>query len=239
VKPGVGRIHFRIAFLLLLCSLLAAQTLSLVSIQDEPHHKLLLENPYVRVFAVTLPRLESTVPTRHDSNYIVIYLGESAVSRTVPGHAPIGSEHYDGEIRLFYPNENVTEHNERGITYRNITVELVGQQGGKYEYNWQSQAYSYPPAIVPPPLISDTTSMQSVDMGGIVASRVQIMPNDSRATESKHNPALLIALTDLELSSGGQTIAKRRGEAEWFTTGMPPTLKNTGSSPCRFAMLQF
>ena len=228
-----------IALVLLLCSLLAAQTLSSVRIADEPHHTLLLENAYVRVFAVELPRLQSTLPIQHDSNYIVVYRAESSVSRTAGGSMPIRYEHYDGEIRQFYAGEIVSEHNEGATIYRNITVEMPERKGGTYGYNWWSQTWSYPPDTVPPPLLSDTSSTQSVDMGGVVARRFQIMPSDVRATGTKHRPTLLIALTDLELSGDGEVIVKKQGKAEWFKSGMPPNLKNTGSSPCRFALLEF
>ncbi len=222
----------------LLCSLLAAQTLSPVSIADEPHHKLLLENAHVRVFALELPRLQSTLPIQHDSNYIVVYLGKSTVSRTVGGGMPIRYEHDDGEIQRFYAGDIVSEHNEAVTTYRNITVETPEWEGGTCGYYW-GDYYVCPPDRVPPPVLADTTSDESVDMGGVVARRFQIMPTDSRATGTTHRPTLLIALTDLELSGDGQTIVKSRGEAKWFKSGMPPNLKNTGSSPCRFALLEF
>ncbi len=220
-----------------LCSLLAAQTLSPVSIADEPHHKLLLENANVRVFAVELPRLQSTLPIQHDSNYIVVYLGKSTVSRTVGGSMPVGYEHYDGEIRRFYAGDIVSEHNEAVTTYRNITVETPEWEDGTCGYYWQD--YGCPPDRVSPSVLSDTTSAQSVDMGGVVARRFRIMPTDNRATGTTHRPTLLIALSDLELSGDGQKIVKSRGEAEWLKSGMPPNVKNTGSKPCRFALLEF
>jgi hypothetical protein len=240
VQPRTGVIHVTnqgIALVSLLCSVLAAQTLSPVSITDEPHDKLLLENAYVRVFAVALPRLQSTLPIKHESNYVVIYLGDSAVSRTVGGGMPIRYEHYDGEIRRFYAGDIVSEHNEAVTTYRNITVETPEWEDGTCGYDWQD--YGCPPDRVPPPVLSDTTSTQSVDMGGVVARRFRILPTDNRATGTTQRPTLLIALTDLELSGEGQTIVKSRGEAKWLKSGMPPSVKNTGSKPCRFALLEF
>src|SRR5258708_4513526 len=189
--------------LLYLCTLLcmSPQNSEPVSITQEPYHHLIRENPFVRVFAVEVPRLQSTLSTKYEHNYVTVYLGDSKVARSAAGSSFLTTTHYDGELRLFYGGKIATERNEDATaSYRNITVELL-KKGGDWTWNAESQKWGYPPFDqLGAPLGLSTTSMQSVDMGGMHAHRIQIMPGDNRSLE-KHGPALLVTLSDLELNT--------------------------------------
>ncbi len=126
------------------------------------------------------------------------------------------------------------------MSYRNITIELL-KKGGDWGYNRELQAWGNPPYdALPPPLGANTSSTESLDLGGVTARRMQIQPGDSRPTAPKNRPMLVIALNDWELDDGqGNTITKTRGEVEWLTAGMPLKVKNTGSQEARLVLLEF
>src|SRR6059058_2183589 len=64
---------------------LFSQSVSEVEITAEPHHRLSLENQYVRVFKVDVPPHESTLMHRHRHDYIFVTLGASEVSNELKG----------------------------------------------------------------------------------------------------------------------------------------------------------
>jgi len=55
-----------LAMLSFLAVSLTAQVPENVAMTEEPHHKLILENPYARIFRVTVPINKATVLHRHD-----------------------------------------------------------------------------------------------------------------------------------------------------------------------------
>jgi hypothetical protein len=200
---------------------------------QDPYHRPLLQNSWLRVFAV-----EACHPARAQLH--VIYLGDSTVVRTVEGFAPMTTIHSDGEVTLFYGHTTVTEKNDDGVKpYRNITVEVF-KKVGEWGYNGIKQKCDYPSPQLAPPLGLDITNTQSLDMRGVIATRLQIMSGDSHSRQPR-GPALLIALSELELRTDeeGPTIEKQSGQVEWFGSGLPQNLTNIGKQPARLVMLEF
>src|SRR5437870_12342238 len=68
---------------LLLAFALFGQSASEVEITADPHHRLSLENQYVRVFKLDVPPHESTLMHRHRRDSIVVTLVASEVSNEV------------------------------------------------------------------------------------------------------------------------------------------------------------
>src|SRR2546429_8038244 len=54
-----------------------------VPIPKEPHHQLVFENSYVRVFRVNIPPHESTLLHQHDLPYIYVALGPTDVIHAI------------------------------------------------------------------------------------------------------------------------------------------------------------
>src|SRR2546429_90350 len=89
----------------LLCSLLllfafslSAQAPVAVPIPKEPHHQLVFENSYVRVFRVNIPPHESTLLHQHDLPYIYVALGPTDVIHAVAGKPEAHLVMTDGQI---------------------------------------------------------------------------------------------------------------------------------------------
>jgi quercetin dioxygenase-like cupin family protein len=93
-----------------------------VEIASEPHHHLLLENPSVRVFLVSIAPHESTLLHRHD--YVSITLGDSEVSNEVEGKAPVHLNLRDGETYFLPGNYAHLARNLAATPFRNLIVEL-------------------------------------------------------------------------------------------------------------------
>jgi len=56
-----------------------------VAITEEMHHKLVLENPYVRIFHASVPIHEATLLHRHDLPYVTVSLGNNDFMNAVVG----------------------------------------------------------------------------------------------------------------------------------------------------------
>src|SRR5712671_4219033 len=61
--------------LLLLTFSLNAQAPTAVPIPKEPHHHLVFENDYIRVFRVSVPAHDATLLHQHDVPYLYVALG--------------------------------------------------------------------------------------------------------------------------------------------------------------------
>src|SRR6266852_4665493 len=95
----------RLRLNLLLCSAvlvlaigLNAQAPIAVPIPKEPHHHLVFENSYVRVFRVSVPAHEATLLHQHDVPYLYVALGPADVINAVQGKP---------EVRLVMADEQV------------------------------------------------------------------------------------------------------------------------------------
>src|SRR5579862_7274777 len=118
-----------LALLLCLAVSLTAQIVESVAITDEPHHKLILENPYVRIFRVSVPIGEATALHRHDHPYVTVSLGNNDFSNTVVGKPETHVEQRDQQIGYSDGGFVHKVRPENGVPFNDITVELLRPQG--------------------------------------------------------------------------------------------------------------
>src|SRR5438552_15826353 len=104
---------------------LFGQSVSEVEITAEPHHRLSLENQYVRVFKVDVPPHESRVMHRCRHAYIFVALGASEVSNGVEGKPAATLKLQDGETRFTPGNFARIARNLASTPFRNVTIEFL------------------------------------------------------------------------------------------------------------------
>jgi hypothetical protein len=121
----------------LLCSALLLLTFSLnaqapvaVPIPKEPHHHLVLENSYVRVFRVSVPAHESTLLHQHDLPYVYVSLGPADVINAVQGKPEAHLVMADGQLGYSPGHFAHIARNESNAPFNNVTIELLHPQGG-------------------------------------------------------------------------------------------------------------
>src|SRR5260370_30855023 len=83
---------------LLFSASLPAQAPSAVPLPKEPHHHLVLENDYVRVFRVSVPAHDATLLHQHDVPYLYISLGPADVINAVQGRPQTPTAMADGQL---------------------------------------------------------------------------------------------------------------------------------------------
>src|SRR5258708_35138267 len=118
-----------IAGLLVLALALNAQAPTAVPIPKEPHHHLVLENDYVRVFRVSVPAHESTLLHQHDVPYLYVSLGPADVINAVQDKPQVHLVMAD--VQLGYspgPFPHIPP-NLSDAPFNNVTIELLRPQG--------------------------------------------------------------------------------------------------------------
>lgn len=114
---------------LLLTFSLNAQAPTAVPIPKEPHHHLVLENSYVRVFRVSVPAHESTLLHQHDVPYVYVALGPADVINAVQGKPEAHLTMADGQVGYSPGHFAHIARNEADAPFNNVTIELLRAQG--------------------------------------------------------------------------------------------------------------
>jgi hypothetical protein len=121
---------------LILCSLLflfafslSAQAPVAVPIANEPHHHLVLENSYVRVFRVSIPAHDATLLHQHNVPYLYVSLGPADVINAVQGKPEARIVMADGQLGFSPGHFAHVARTDAGTTFDNLTIELLHPQG--------------------------------------------------------------------------------------------------------------
>jgi hypothetical protein len=114
--------------LLLLTFSLNAQAPTAVPIPKEPHHHLVLENDYVRVFRVSVPAHEATLLHQHDVPYLYVSLGPANVINAVQGKPETHLVMADGQLGYSPGHFAHIARNESDLPFNNVTIELLKPQ---------------------------------------------------------------------------------------------------------------
>jgi hypothetical protein len=100
-----------------------------VPISDEPHHRLLLQNDFARVYNVTVAPLDSTLLHQHDLPYLYVVLGFADIINAIVGKPELHQVLEDGEMHYSPGHFAHIVRTDSGMPFHNITVELVRPQG--------------------------------------------------------------------------------------------------------------
>ncbi len=117
------------SLLLLLSFSLNAQAPVAVPIPKEPHHHLVLENDYVRVFRVSVPAHESTLLHQHDVPYLYVSLGPADVINAVQDKPEVHLVMADGQLGYSSGHFAHIARNLSDAPFNNVTIELLRPQG--------------------------------------------------------------------------------------------------------------
>ena len=116
------------AALRLLTFSLNAQVPTAVPIPKEPHHHLVLENDYVRVFRVSVPAHEATLLHQHDVPYIYVALGPAEVINAIQGKPEAHLVMSDGQVGYSRGGFAHIARTDSGLVFNNVTIELLHPQ---------------------------------------------------------------------------------------------------------------
>jgi hypothetical protein len=235
----------------LLCSVLflfafslSAQAPVAVPIPKEPHHHLVFENDYVRVFRVSVPAHGATLLHQHDVPYVYVSLGPADVVNAVQGKPEAHLVMADGQVGYSRGGFAHIARNESSAPFNNVTIELLRPQGeprntcaevvpGASEYHCDGPAAGKGRWLnTVPQFATDET----------VVDLTRVSPEGHHSTITPVMGTLLVILS----GSGIQTEVKGEpqekfaiGEVMWLLAGSNTTLSNPSGKPWSYLTLAF
>jgi hypothetical protein len=229
----------------LLCSLLllfafslSAQAPVAVPVANEPHHHLVFENSYVRVFRVSVPAHDATLLHQHDLPYLYVSLGPADVINAVAGKPEARLVLADGQLGYSRGGFAHVARTDAGSSFNNVTIELLhpqgevrnlcrkivdGDLGPCSERDTGSRGYTEEPLLETQEFRVDLVTLQSR------AKFIQRVPSG----------CLYVSLDSAELQDAPRetTIKLQPGDRFWVPAATILKLRNTASSKARYLLL--
>jgi hypothetical protein len=122
--------HVFLAALCLLPLPIAAQAPSIITMDQEPHHHLVMENGLFKIFNVVVAPGDAIVLHRHDHDTVAIAIGDQEVTVGVPGKPDVHQKNLDGQVRLQPGGYMHSTHVDGAEPYHTVAVELLLAQTG-------------------------------------------------------------------------------------------------------------
>ena len=222
-----------VLFLLIATVAMFAADETAVPVSQEPHHHLVLENDYTRVYDVTVPAHESTLMHRHDNNYLGVILTPAEVENSVLGRPSSASRVGKGEVRYAVAplTHRVTDNGD--TPFRNVTIEILKKKSRKEMPPERGLEIGHGG-------LTDTV----VDNSEVRVQDVQIAPRGMLHKHTHKYPFLVVALTDLELHNmpkgkPAAMVHQKAGEVKWIAAGSTHEMMNAGQAEAHFIEVEF
>jgi quercetin dioxygenase-like cupin family protein len=226
-----------LAFLLLFAavSFSAADDKTVVTISQEPHHHLVLENEYTRVYDVTVPAHQSTLLHRHDNDYLAVILEPAQIQNDVLGRPVTTGRAGKGEVRFAVAPLSHRLINSGDTPFRNITIEILKKKSGTLKGTTPERGLD-----VGHGGLSDTV----VDNSEVRVQDVQIAAGGMLHKHTHKYPFLVVALSDLDLHNMPQgkpaaMVHQKAGEVKWIGAGSTHEMMNMGKQEAHFIEVEF
>lgn len=207
-----------------------------VEITSEPHHHLALENQYVRVFKVEVAPHEATLMHRHRHDYMFVTLGDTQVENDVAGKQPVTLKLANGETRFTPGDFAHIAKNLSDTPFRNVTIELLqDKQAGGASTKWDEERGLH--------VFTGGTQDILFAKDGARVSEVELQPGGVVPNHHHNGPHLLIAVSDLDLTSdagkAATPVQMRSGDIKWVPGNFSHSVTNAGKSAAKLVIVEF
>ena len=115
---------YLILSVLLFCNQVSAQ----VPVRDEPHHKVVLENDYVRLIDVHIPSQDTTLTHIHAAASVIVFLSKTTIGAQIVGDKPVISDVSPGQTSYAAYDAKPIKHkvwNQGASLFHVMDIELV------------------------------------------------------------------------------------------------------------------
>jgi hypothetical protein len=119
---------FSIAALSFFCFALRAQAPEPLALAKEAHHKLILQNQFLRAFRVSIPVNDAAALHQHDQPYVAVSLGSAEFTNAIAGKPEAHAKLIDGQVGFSLGHFAHAVRIDAGIPFNNVTVELLAAQ---------------------------------------------------------------------------------------------------------------
>ena len=226
--------RFLASLTIMLTSVLVMSQTQVVEITAEPHHNLVLENQYTRVFAVDVAPHASTLMHRHSKYYVYVAIGSAEFENDIAGKKPAKVKLENGQATLLKGGFAHEVHSLVDTPFRNVTVEIL-KPGAT-----QPSEPSKRGVEVGSGNVTDTI----YDTEAVRVSEIKVMPGATLPSHHHAWPHLAIALADYDLRNEVEgkpavVLQQKAGNISWVKGGFTHTLTNISDQPARWLTVEF
>jgi len=218
-------------------------TSAVITMDQEPHHHLTLQNDYVKVFRVEVAPGDSIVLHKHDQDTIAIAIGDQLVTVGIPGKTSAPSKNADGQVRLQRSGYIHSTHVNGDTPYHTVAVEFMQPQ---------TNFHNVCAEILPGQPLDCTASDAAANRAshrqtqlasdGTVVSLIRVAPHKSMKVEDA-GPELIVALDDATISRFAKEPMKtlKAGDFIWLDDHSLKgrTYTNKAAKEARFILIWF
>jgi len=227
-------------FALLALTAWTQQAQAPVEITSEPSHHLVLENMFVRVFAVTVDPGQSTLMHHHGHDYIGITLGDSQITNTKQGAQPAQVALKDGDTRFTAAGLVHAITNNAAKPFHNRTIEFL-QPTTNQKACTESCDVPVPCDSADKAKCVTVTKLITADQWSV--TQITAPPGSNYPQHTHLANFLTIPLTDADVTMKNQdrpgaVVHFKTGELAW-NNPVVHTVTNTGSTTAKTIVLEF
>lgn len=229
---------------------LAAQTPTVITMDEEPHHHLALQNDYVKVFAVHVPPGDSILLHRHDQDTIAVAIGDQEVTVGIPGKPDVRQRNADAQVRLQASGYVHSTRVDGNMPYHTVAVELLRPQTNFH--NVCAEILAGRPLncpAIPAKASSATISRVLLASDQTEVRMVRVLPRQSASVALDDSPAyrdasqLIVALDPATISTASAKEPAKKlqpGDFVWLDPAQSSTheFQNRGANEARFLQIR-
>ncbi len=219
-----------------------------VPIGEEPHHQLLLQNAYVRVYSVAMVPLDSTYLYRHDLPYLGVTLGAAEIVDAVSGKSPVHVSLQDGQVTYSPGGFAHVVTADPGVNFRSITVELVKPQGTAQ--NLCKEIVAGPLGACPQQAAAGKKASAEAgdddvpyfETDEVRLDLIKVAGGRDYVEEGPKHDSLLVALSgaNLDANLGGEHVSfLHAGDVLWLPAGMHRKVVDFLGTKSNFFLISF
>ncbi len=209
-----------------------------VDVTSEPHHHHVLDNMFVRAYAVTVDPGTTSLMHRHGHDYLSVSLGDAEILTTKEGGQPVTVKLKDGDVRFTAAPLVHQVADAAKEPFRNITIELMQPTTNQKTCTESCEIPVTCEKNVP---CASVTKVMSADQWSV--TRITIPAGGVYPRHTHLANFLVVPLTDgdakVQVQDGAPVSTHdETGKITW-NNPVIHTITNTGSKPLRVVVLEF
>jgi len=225
-----------------------------VPLSEEPHHRLVLQNDFTRVYNVMVPPLDATLLHQHDHPYLYVVLGPADIINAIAGKPELHQTLQDGETHFTPGNFAHIARTDFGMPFHNITIELLHPQGAAK--NLCKAVLAAQPVECPPPQAAGNalrgkkkTEPEPADddvpyfeSDEVRVDLFKVSSGRDYVDATPKTSVLLVALTDanLDVNLGGEHLQfLHGGDVLWLPAGQHRRVVDFLGTRSSFELISF
>jgi hypothetical protein len=212
---------------------------------QEPHHRLVLQNKVVKVFHVELPPRDAFLIYRHNNDNVAVLLGTATTVSTTPGQADVLTISMAADVMFTRSGYTHSVRNIGQTAYRLISIELLRPQTGTHSIcgTQLSNLKTECRAVRARETNAPRADLPEFETDQIRVTLVTIRPHQSASFGEQERDNLIILVDEAVVAPSG-----RQGQDQTLSQGSPvwiarvsakQVLKNNTDNELRIVTVAF